>query len=201
MAIRQARIICICIIASLAGGLSTIVYSSSNYNFPATSEDRPIDITNLRDNSRWTKVNEQPYRISSRVDRQCRLPTQKDYADARRENPHAAAYVNVYVNKSGTEAMRSQEQHQFPAGSVLVKEKFYSDGPATAEKMKVSLFTVMVKREPGYNPGAGDWEFAVVSEDGKQVQARGKLENCISCHVTQSDRDHVFGTYLKRSGR
>lgn len=48
----------------------------------------------------------------------------------------------------------------------------------------------MIKREAGYNPASGDWEFFIQEKGGPL--AKGKLSNCISCHATATGPDHLF---------
>ncbi len=57
--------------------------------------------------------------------------------------------------------MFSRELQRFPKGSVIVKEKMapHSEGSTPL------LYTIMIKRERGYNPPFGDWEFEVASGD------------------------------------
>jgi hypothetical protein len=91
---------------------------------------------------------------------------------------------------------------RFPRGSVLVKKKYYTDGSTPPREGDApSLYTVMIKREPGYNPDCGDWEFAVVAGDGREVQARGRLESCMACHESRAQSDFVFRGYLVRAAR
>jgi len=80
---------------------------------------------------------------------------------------------------------------RFPEGSVIVKEKLPSKESSAPE-----LLTVMVKREPGYNPQNGDWEYIALDGSGKSVQARGRLENCQACQMMVKDRDYVSRNYL-----
>ena len=54
----------------------------------------------------------------------------------------------------------------------------------------------MIKREPGFNPKSGDWEYLVFDGSGSKVEARGKLENCQACHAAKSETDYVFRSYL-----
>jgi hypothetical protein len=49
---------------------------------------------------------------------------------------------------------------------------------------------VMEKREPGYFPSGGDWDYAVVDSRGR-VQNRGKLQPCARCHA-EAAVDFVF---------
>lgn len=88
--------------------------------------------------------------------------------------------------------MFSKDVH-FPAGSVIVKQKVGKshEGPKTL------LYTIMKKRERGYNPEVDDWQILVVSGNGTQLETSGKIESCQACHVRRSDTDFVFRAYLK----
>src|SRR5215510_5908769 len=165
-----------------------------------------FDATKLKDTTLWIQVNEQPYYLNSRVDLLCRIADRKDFESERKRNPHASTYITVYVNKIGREAMFATGQPRFPEGSVIVKEKIekplspegYDIGPPKSlEGLKPSLYTLMIKREPGYNPAVGDWEFAVASGKEGRIEAGGKLESCQACHLEKRDQDFVFRSYLK----
>lgn len=72
----------------------------------------------------------------------------------------------------------------FSPDATLVASLHSSDGaPPIAHYL-------MRKREPGYFPEGGDWEYAVVAPDGK-VQAEGRLALCARCHA-EATREHVF---------
>ena len=161
--------------------------------FAASAEDEfRFDAATLKDGSSWIQVNQKPYLISAIVATDCRAPIPIDVEAERKKNPHVESYITVYVNKVGREAMFAKDVQRFPAGSIIVKEKFSTD----FEGRKPLLYTIMKKREAGYNPKLGDWEFSVVGADGKQLQAIGKLENCESCHKRKSATDFVFRPYL-----
>ena len=95
---------------------------------------------------------------------------------------------HIYANDA---AMRGYASGRFPEGSIIVKEKFHSP-----EDRKPLLYTIMRKREAGYNPKVGDWEFSVVGPNGTEMQAIGKLENCQGCHLSKSESDFVFRPYV-----
>jgi hypothetical protein len=159
----------------------------------ATPDGFRFEAAKLKDKNLWTQVNTEPYYVSTALAGLCRAPTPADYEAERRWNPHAATYITVYVNRVGRKAMFAKEFHRFPEGSIIVKEKIgnYPEGP------KPLLYTLMTKREAGYNPAVGDWEFSVVAGNGTNVEVSGKLENCQACHVTKRDSDFVFGPYRK----
>jgi len=182
------RILCVTLVTMLLS-------ASFLLRIPAAAADGfNFDAAELSDKKLWTQVNDQPYHISTELDGLCRIPMAQDYKlEAERSgNPHIAASINVYVNNAGKQAMFEKQPH-FPEGSVIVKQKL----APFVERNQPVLYTMMRKREAGYNPAVGDWEFLVVSGDGKQLQASGKLESCQACHVGKKDSDFVFRPYAK----
>ena len=135
----------------------------------------------------WSKVNTEPQLMPDRTAVLCAAPS----LSGGPKNPHLNKYVTVYVNDIGRNAMLAQLKPNFPEGSVIVKEKLPDKASQAPE-----LLTVMIKRERGFNPTSGDWEYMVVDGTGTTVAARGKLENCQSCHIGQPGTDYVFRTYL-----
>jgi hypothetical protein len=87
--------------------------------------------------------------------------------------------------------MFQKESPVFPIGSVIVKHKQDRTNDHTT-----LLYTIMRKREPGYNPSVGDWEFIVVNAGGTKVEASGKIENCQGCHLKKTSSDFVFRSYV-----
>jgi hypothetical protein len=71
-----------------------------------------------------------------------------------------------------------------PQGSLLVQ--LHTDKRTGAASD--GLF--MEKREAGYFPAGGDWDWGVIGSDGL-VQHRGKLEFCARCHA-EAAVDYVF---------
>jgi len=72
----------------------------------------------------------------------------------------------------------------FPVGALIVQSLGPDpDGPA-------NLFYAMEKREPGFFPLGGDWQYSVVSASGA-LEAQGKLALCARCHA-EAPRDHLF---------
>jgi hypothetical protein len=158
----------------------------------SATDNLRFDAAKLKDTSVWTQVNKDPYYISTAADALC-APRPADYESERKTNPHAGTFITVYVNNTGRDAMFSKTLRRFPEGSVIVKEKIgtYSEG------RKPLLYTLMRKRERGYNSAVGDWEFSVVAANGTQVEAIGRLGNCQGCHINRNDSDFIFRPYLK----
>jgi hypothetical protein len=58
----------------------------------------------------------------------------------------------------------------------------------------------MLKREKGYHPEVGDWEFFVLNSNRTRVTELGRIESCIDCHTGYKNRDFVSRDYLARTG-
>ena len=100
-------------------------------------------------------------------------------------NPHEKAKFHTFANAPAVLPL-FDPWGKFPEGSLLVKEKFGSDG-------KSELFTGMWKREAGYFPERGDWEFFTVDRASTKVLERGKLA---SGHHEMGKGDFVARDYL-----
>lgn len=105
-------------------------------------------------------------------------------------------YYHLYVSEPGVVVMKTG-QGTYPEGTVVLKEKF-PDASANTTK----LFTGMIKRQKGFNPEGGDWEYFVLSGDAKTVQARGTISSCVACHSIYRSTDFVSRAYAQdlRSG-
>lgn len=152
---------------------------------PVSDEIRVAGDKSIAGYKQWTRVNPEPARMLAAVSRLCGIATLAG------PNPHSDKYITVYVNATGTHAMMEEKTPHFPQGSVIVKEKL-----TTSKSLTPELLTVMVKRERGYNPESGDWEYIVFDGTGQSVQQRGKLEKCQSCHLMEKDTDYVSRKYL-----
>ena len=145
----------------------------------------PDDVKNgLSSYMHWEKANERLAPMDPAVAILCSAPAPRAPND-----PHAKYYVSVFVNKTGIDAMKKEVPGPFPIGSMIVKQKLRD------KKSQPELLTMMVKREVGYNPKVGDWEFVVASGDGNVVFGRGKLEQCQGCHASMAKQDYVYRTY------
>ena len=155
-----------------------------------TTSDETTSNELIADYQKWTKVNPEPQFVSSRIAIQCAMPSVAQ-REMEENNPHRSKFVVVYVNDTGRAAMMEQKLPHFPQGSIIVKEKL-----ATKASTSPELLTVMRKREPGYDPNKGDWEYMVFDGAAKVLQASGKLEKCQSCHLLEKTTDYVSRNYL-----
>jgi hypothetical protein len=90
------------------------------------------------------------------------------------------ARTNIYYNSP-----------TYPVGSIIVREKH-------EEKIGVLPQTViaMVKREAGFSPNTGDWEFFMLDGRTLALQLRETTGNCAACHVQAKDTDWSFRSYM-----
>src|ERR1044072_5447667 len=158
---------------------------------PPVHEPGVPDLKDIRDYKSWTRVHPTALKLPAPINILCAAPTTQQSADSSHQNPHRQRYFIVYVNETGREAMMSQSKPVFPVGSIIVKEKLLNESDTSPE-----LLTVMVKREKGFNPESGDWEYMVVNGERTKIEGRGKIESCQACHITTGESDYVFRTYL-----
>lgn len=138
----------------------------------------------------WPAVTETPIAVDPQIAIAC------DAAGASREQkqkthgPHLHPYIVVRVNPEAVEKFKARQP--LPVGTTVVKEKHADRRAATAP----TEYTAMVKREAGYDPPHGDWEYLHVVRGPQRTITRGRLESCISCHVGKKGSDHLFRDYL-----
>ncbi|MCL1144183.1 cytochrome P460 family protein [Shewanella gaetbuli] len=83
---------------------------------------------------------------------------------------------------------------QYPVGTQFIKENYtmHNGKPGDAHSV-----TIMIKRQPGYNPKGGDWEYMQFNSQGETIiQGSGVEENvnqlCANCHEKIAERDYIF---------
>jgi len=149
------------------------------------------DLESIAKYKQWTLVNPTPELMEPLPANSCARIPGRDAG-----SPHLHKYISVYVNPVGTEAMMTQRRPKFPVGSIVVKEKL-----PTADSDKPELLTAMIKREDGYNPDSGNWEYLVLDGAASAIDERGKLARCAACHVSYEANDFITRTYLPTSVR
>ncbi len=107
--------------------------------------------------------------------------------------PHFSPEIQVRVNDLAYANFAHSATAPLPEKSIVVKEKF-----ATADDTEPVALGVMIKREAGYDPDGGNWEYAYLNGPNFSQVTRGPLENCRSCHANQASADFLFRTHLNR---
>lgn len=110
------------------------------------------------------------------------------------KNPHemgVQSFARVFANETALQEI-NKTAPSFAAGSIIVREKLLQESDATP-----AAVTLMVKREKGFSPKTGDWEFFVLDGTLGKVEKRETAGACAKCHTQAEKTDWVFKTYLK----
>lgn len=145
---------------------------------PSTGGELGLDF------SQWSAATDGPIPVDSLFAMYCRP------GGAALHGPHDGASIVVRVNPEAMEEFKARRP--LPAGSVVIKEK-HRGAEVDAH---MTDYGVMIKREPGYDPDNGDWEYAYVDLQGKQPVERGRIESCIECHRRVAESDYLYRPYL-----
>jgi hypothetical protein len=111
-----------------------------------------------------------------------------------RSGPHAFSKINIYMNDSAADAFAAGST-SYPTGSVVVKEKL---GSTVDDLGATDGVGGMVKRETGYDPDHGDWEYFYF--DTPDNIETGRIESCVQCHERAKATDYVFGSWSAPAG-
>ena len=145
-------------------------------------ESYAADISNL------TKITPHPLKMDTDVAILCRAATYPIQPSI-----HSDKFFDVYISRSGEQIIKSGKG-TYPENTVILKRKYADSAGKNTE-----LYTGMIKRGAGYNPQGGDWEYFVLSGDGKQVTEKGALSSCMACHQAYQASDFVTREYLTES--
>lgn len=112
--------------------------------------------------------------------------------DLQENGPHRWVMIQVRVNEIGMRHFGLETT--MSVGTVVIKEKHGYPGEGEERTDRPYAVAAMIKREPGYDPDHGDWEYAfqvnLPVKDKSLTQ--GKLATCIGCHETVRDKDYLF---------
>ena len=145
----------------------------------------------------WPAATDEPYLVSASFDG-C-LPGEPKAQEALMRKHLGPHYQPAIVVRTNPEAISDFKLGRFPlpVGTVIVKEKHLV---ASAEKPPVE-YGAMIKREPGYDPDHGNWEYMYVTREPEKHIERGRISSCIECHDIAKDQDYLFRTYLRTVGK
>jgi hypothetical protein len=141
------------------------------------------------DYSGWPSLTAEPVRVPMAAFLDCRAPTvQTD--DTR--GPHAMPAVRYYAPPA-TMTHLKEGRPPYPVGTTVVKVKWWNE----ADKAPTAV-AAMIKREAGYDPDHGDWEYVYTTLGAKPETQRGNLESCIQCHRIKKEEDYLCRSYLNK---
>lgn len=150
------------------------------------------------DYAKFTAVNEKPIQVEMRLLTLCSVRVgEKEIKDT--FGPHLGGGVKYFLNAEAEKAVKADPKAAMPVGAIIVKEKLkLADGKAT----KLTAYGAMVKREKGYDPEHGDWEYVYADLSGATPKIeRGKIESCARCHAIAKERDYLYRTNLTKPAK
>ena len=106
-------------------------------------------------------------------------------------------HLRVYIESDDDEDEVEPNFKPFSVGTVFLKENFSFHEGKPDQPMTL---TGMIKREQGYDPKGGDWEYFQSDAKGNIIM-KGSTKNgqikrvCSDCHSNMEDRDYIFSTY------
>ncbi|HVK12242.1 MAG TPA: cytochrome P460 family protein [Gemmataceae bacterium] len=140
----------------------------------------------------WPTVSPKRYKVSPVYAALCMADARTDElaaADKAKHGPHAQTAIDVRVSPAGLDRFKAGQP--VPAGTAVVKLKY-----SESHVKEPSAVGAMIKREPGYDPAGGDWEYFYDERDPQKPAVRGKIETCAECHLRAKATDFLFRTYL-----
>jgi hypothetical protein len=145
--------------------------------FPSSTETAFAALSKLK------RLTPQPVWVDAAVAMMCAAP-RPEYIAARKKEfgPHHNVPVNLYANDAA-EKIVSANGKAYPIGSLILKEKLAAKGEATA-------IGGMRKREKGFDPANGDWEYFFAEKSKPFVI--GVLPDCVACHAKTKETDYVY---------
>jgi hypothetical protein len=147
----------------------------------------------IQDYTSWTAFPDMPVMMSPE---RCFIPVPaSQYVSNKHEakGPHQDKYLSVYFNPTAKSVARYLRGEKFPPGSIIIKEK------RTHDSTVVGGIGVMKKRDAGFDPQIGDWEFMYLDSNNKLSTGNVEAANCKSCHMRTPSTDYVFGNYGSKS--
>lgn len=131
----------------------------------------------------FERLTKEPYHVQPSLAAMCIRPVTAEMVEAlkREQGPHFEAKIFIYANTPL--AARAQVTESSAVGTVIVKEKLGAGN-------EVLAIGGMRKREPGYDPAHGDWEYFYGGKRGGFEI--GKLDNCAACHDRAATTDRVY---------
>jgi hypothetical protein len=158
---------------------------------PPTSPE--VSITTPIDFAGWPSATPKPVRVELRFGSLCNTTheeiEEQEAESRRRHGPHSQLAILIRVSPEAMSAFRAHTP--LPVGSVVIKEKHeekYSKGPPNE-------YAAMIKREAGYDPANGDWEYLYETRKPNPGVTRGRLTDCIECHRRAAATDYLFRQY------
>ena len=140
-----------------------------------------LDLVKTR--AKLQRATPEPKLVNSKFATLCRGLTPEEETEVKK-NPHNNHAIYVYTNEAGVQPY-FDPWGKFPEGSLVLKEKLVT------ANAKTDGFTGMIKREAGYFPAGGDWEYFTINAAVSKITERGKIQSCADCHAEHGKGDRI----------
>lgn len=165
--------------------LAAITFPAAVLSAPNASDDDGGLLRQMAlQRGKLTRVTKRPYQVHQPGAQLCAQP------NAALSSPHGDHWIHVFVSRDGRKALMSGKE-TYPVGTLILKQKFVD-----ALGKRTDFYTGMRKREVGYSPQLGDWEFFTLDSTAKKVTSQGKIAACMNCHRQYAQSDFVSREYL-----
>lgn len=135
----------------------------------------------------WQPQSPEPVAISAYIFGLCRLPTLPEMEFLESEHGDGR-YLQDWANAQAEAGIARRGAPPFDPGSVIVKEKYVATGTGP----ELVAIAMMIKREPGFQPSQGDWDYAYYEPELGVIQTKAQSDYCAGCHIAASETDFVF---------
>jgi len=139
----------------------------------------------------WSSPTSEPIAVSSHIFALCRGPTPFEQAFSVSEHGHHRL-IREWDNESAWASMVDADTGPFLPGAAIVKEKLVPRDGGLA----VVALGLMIKRQPGFDPAHGDWDFAYWEQEAGLESGPAQSAHCGDCHAAARGTDFVFAHSL-----
>ncbi|HSU40522.1 MAG TPA: cytochrome P460 family protein, partial [Polyangiaceae bacterium] len=178
--------------AGSGGGTNPAAGSSSTSDGgEAGAHGADLDDTTLLEQARrsyaaWQKRTEDPQPISAQIFALCRGPTQAEEDFVASEHGDRL-YLLDWIDPGAAAVFAAASSGPFPVGATIVKEKLVLESGGYV----LHALGLMLKREPGFDPAHGDWQFGYWNAADGMIAGAAENAHCGNCHAGSST-DFVF---------
>ena len=137
----------------------------------------------------WHPQTDEPVDVSSYIFALCRLPTLKEQTFAESEHGKYRR-LQDWANDAAVAGIAGDAgSHVFAEGAAIVKEKYVPNNEGALELVARGF---MIKRELGFDPARGDWDYAYWEPSLGILHTEEQSQYCGGCHLGAGSTDSVF---------
>ena len=143
----------------------------------------------IADYQTWKRRTDQPVALAAEIFSLCRSPSLAEMGFLDSEHGVQQRLVLDWLNPGAVTAYEHRDTLPFPVGAAIIKEKLVRETTGT---LALVARGVMIKRDPGFDPAHGDWEFAYWEPTAGLLTGAVESKHCGDCHLGAQPTDFVF---------